>query len=393
MYLNRLFSILKFLIAFFTAICTFLPLSSTVTIADINQYISRKKDGFVEYLFTESVDLQGKSVKFPSNAILIFKGGNIYNGEIIGDSTQINGDLNNIFNRLKISGSWKIQDISTNMFCEIDTNILANISHLSSDKRFNRITINTDCATPIKPWDSFFKIKSYTDLILNADIYSLPTSHKGGYCMDVDGEHIKINGNNHTLYGTLAHVAQKECSEWLHGLNIRINSENIFVQNINAQLFCGDGFYNAGSNVTFKSVKAKFNGRQGLSITNGKNITVDSSEFTYTGFYKICTGKGPGAGIDIEPNKDSKVSSVKILNSVAYNNYPYMNNTDNDIQIYNCYKGEIRIENSNFKNLYMGSCSDIEVHNCEYLETINYINTNTHDIFINSKSKLFEKRR
>lgn len=355
---------------------------------ELNKYINHKNINHVEYVITDSVDLQGTAVRFPFNSILTFNGGKICNGEVVGDSTIIRGNLNRIFSRIKISGSWKIYEISTDIFCENDTNILLNISNLSSNKQPNRILINIDCKTPIKPWDSFFEIKSNTTVVLNADIYTLPTKEKGGYAINIKGKNIIIKGNNHFLFGTIGHNGQTDCPEFLHGLNITSSAKKIRVDSLKSWMFCGDGFYNAGTDVLLNFLDARFNGRQGLSITNGSNIKVNNSTFSDTGLLRINDSKGPGAGIDIEPNRNSEVHNVIISCCTAKNNYRYMKGLPNDIEIYSCKNGNIQILNSSFNTIYIGSSSKIKILNCKTNFNVFEINSDINDIISDCSERI-----
>ena len=265
--------------------------------------------GYTEYYLTTEIDLNNDTLCLPKNAKILIRGGLFKNGTLEGDNTDLIVKTLPAFDNIRVEGTWIISNISTDMFEKVDQWTLANISNLSSDKYLNTIEINEDCISSIKPKGSFFLIKSNTKVILNADLYTLPTDASVGYCIGVSGENISIEGNNHTIYGTIASRNQEICREWLHGLNIDRKSRNIEIKNLNSQFFCGDGFYNAGSNVKLKNIHAKFNGRQGLSITNGVDILIENSSFSYTGFFRMFE-RGPGAGIDIEPNKGDSVDNI-----------------------------------------------------------------------------------
>ncbi len=333
------------------------------------------------YVIDDTINLNGADVFIPSGICLEFKKGIIRNGTLRGDSTIILSSTNQaIFADIILEGSWKLENISTNLFEKTDINTLANISCLSSEKHFNRITIDSNCVAPIKPWSSWFIIKSNTALILNADIYTLPTKYKGGYCMMIDGENITIDGNGHYLFGCLSSPYQKECSEWLHGLSINKSSSQVKVFRLNSWYFCGDGFYSQGSDVLISNVNAKFNGRQGLSITNGKNIVIKDSYFSKTGYYKIASGGGPGAGIDIEPNKGDSVNNIFIKDCRMADNFQYMDGQINDLEIYGTSNAKIEISNCYFSGLYLGDCSNVRIDNCTELKTIYYINKRVDNI-------------
>lgn len=337
----------------------------------------------------KEVDLGNERILIPPKAILVFKNGTLKNGTIVGDSTSIIANKFPIFDNVVIEGSWKIEDVKTDFFQTKDDHLAANLTSLISDKQLNKLYINHDLSIPIKEWGSFLTIKSNTDIILNADIYTLPTDHKGGYCINIDGNNIKVYGNGHFLFGCLASPNQKECSQWLHGLNITKNSNKIEVNDLNAWYFCGDGFYTSGSDISFNHVNAKFNGRQGLSITNGSNIKVINSTFTYTGLYKINSSGGPGAGIDIEPNKNDMVNNVIIEKCYVANNYKLYKEFQNDLEIYNAYGCGVKIIDCAITGLYLGSCSDVSISSCNGLESVFEIDNNVKNVNFYNYGKPF----
>lgn len=348
------------------------PLSS------LSQY--KVNDSVNEYIITGIIDLNGKMLSLSPNITLRFNGGAIINGTLKGDSTILIVNTFPAFDKIAIEGSWKIDTISTDLFKATDELTANNITNLTSDKQRNHINIDSDMIVPVKLWSSSFIIKSHTCVTLNADIYTLSTEHQGGYCIQVDGCDITIDGNNHYLFGTLADPRQKECYQWLHGLNIADKSSDVVIENLNSWYFCGDGFYNSGSNITFNNVNAKFNGRQGLSITNGSNIRVLNSSFTYTGYYRICTCKGPGAGIDIEPNKNDHVKNILIQNCIMTNNYRYKRGYTNDLEIVSCENVDVKITECEIGGIYLGSCSGIAIDNNKCIYSIYGFNTDISNI-------------
>ena len=78
----------------------------------------------------------------------------------------------------------------------------------------------------------------------------------------------------------------------------------------------GDGFYvQSAKNVTFCSVVADHNRRQGLSVIEVDRLEVMNSVFSNT------QGTRPSAGIDLEPDDvKQQISNVRIHNSKFLNN-------------------------------------------------------------------------
>ncbi|RID99987.1 right-handed parallel beta-helix repeat-containing protein [Simplicispira hankyongi] len=103
--------------------------------------------------------------------------------------------------------------------------------------------------------------------------------------------------------------------EWGMGVSLAA-ATNIIIKNVVSKDNWGDGFYIGGNSkdVSFCSVVADGNRRQGMSIISGENILVTGSSFINT------KGTAPQAGIDIEPDAKEMVRGVKIVNSKFWNN-------------------------------------------------------------------------
>lgn len=106
-------------------------------------------------------------------------------------------------------------------------------------------------------------------------------------------------------------------------------SDNVTISNVKAERMGLDGFYiyntrddNSKYNhkkVLIQNCISDFNGRQGMSIIGGENITVSNSSFTNVGMGEI-QFSGLQAGVDIEP--EAPDHSVK---NVTFNNCTFSN--------------------------------------------------------------------
>lgn len=108
---------------------------------------------------------------------------------------------------------------------------------------------------------------------------------------------------------------QGKKGEWGMGVSLAA-ATNIIIKNVVSKDNWGDGFYIGGNSkdVSFCSVVADGNRRQGMSIISGENILVANSSFMNT------KGTAPQAEIDIEPDAKEMVRGVKIVNSKFWNN-------------------------------------------------------------------------
>jgi Pectate lyase superfamily protein len=107
-----------------------------------------------------------------------------------------------------------------------------------------------------------------------------------------------------------------ESGEWGFGIRIDKDASHIVVSGMIAKNMWGDGFYVEGaSDVSFCSVTADANRRQGLSVIAADGLLVLNSTFKNT------RGTRPSAGIDFEPDDpDQKVNNVQIEKSQFLDN-------------------------------------------------------------------------
>lgn len=120
-----------------------------------------------------------------------------------------------------------------------------------------------------------------------------------------------ISGKNVSLRGGTIIGDRKQhngtTGEWGHGIRVR-EAEDVEILGTSCRECWGDGFYigNNSKDITIASCTSIGNRRQGLSITDAKNVTVKNSSFHDTG------GTRPGDGIDIEPDAGGAVTDVRI---------------------------------------------------------------------------------
>lgn len=174
----------------------------------------------------------------------------------------------------------------------------------------------------------------------------------------VDAKNVNIVGGK--IIGDRAiHIGKS--GEWGMGINVH-NSSNVNITDIEIVDCWGDGIYLGGKspavNVNINGVISDNNRRQGLSITNAKNINISNSEFKNT------NGTLPQAGVDIEPNQNQSVSNVKI------DNIKSINNKGSGIDMYGIHGpiNQIQVLNSTLRHndgigIMMSSVSDVVLTN------------------------------
>jgi Pectate lyase superfamily protein len=114
-----------------------------------------------------------------------------------------------------------------------------------------------------------------------------------------------------------------ETGQWGVGINVFRGSRHVTVSGVTAKNMWGDGFYVDGAkDVTFCSVVADNNRRQGLSIISAKRLLVTDSVFKNT------HGTRPSDGIDMEPDTaEQSIVDVRIEKS------KFLDNAGNGIEI------------------------------------------------------------
>lgn len=164
--------------------------------------------------------------------------------------------------------------------------------------------------------DNRLALKSDMTLKLadGATLKVIPNAEKGYLVL-----HISAVSDVTVIGGTLEGDRKEHLGkhgQWGMGISIDRQARNITIAGVTATKMWGDGFYVDGaSNVTFCSVTADYNRRQGLSIIAADGVVVKNSIFKNT------RGTRPNAGIDLEPNDPKDiVTNVRIENSKFLDN-------------------------------------------------------------------------
>ena len=323
----------------------------------------------------KKVNLEGGTLELPKGVSLVFTTtGMIKNGTIIGNFNSLNGSSKKIFDNIEIKGTWNVAKINSRMFVNCSSSrLFSNLTNLSSDRYYNLIVIEDEFIVDIPLWTSYLVLKSNTDLYLKANIKAMPSPHKGGWLITVKGKNIRIFGGGNLLQGDVLEQRDNR-PQCLHAIFVDRTSSNVLIEDLVMQYFWGDGISSQGSDVVYKKLEVRYNGRQGISITNGERVFISNCFFHDMGFAGINEAKGPGAGIDIEPGNDMNVDDVVISECVIINNYKYFHGYVNDLEIYNTKKINLKVQNCIIGGLYLGSCENIELDNTIIKESVYFIN-------------------
>ncbi len=152
--------------------------------------------------------------------------------------------------------------------------------------------------------------------------------------------------------------------EWGMGLLID-SSANVVVEGVTAREGWGDGFYVGGTsqNVTFCSLLADHNRRQGVSLCGVDGMVIRDSVFQNT------AGTPPEAGIDIEPDPPQAVRNVVISRCTFTNNagpgvavgVPFV--ATGQAWVEHIEISDSTVTNSQLDGFILSNCSDVTVSN------------------------------
>jgi Right handed beta helix region len=148
----------------------------------------------------------------------------------------------------------------------------------------------------------------------DATLKAIPNDSKKYSILSISGvSNVTVTGG--TLEGDL-NEHKGESGEWGFGIRIDKHASHIVVSGLLAKNMWGDGFYVEGaSDVSFCSVTADGNRRQGVSVIAADGLLVLNSTFKNT------RGTRPGAGIDFEPDDpDQEINNVQIEKSQFLDN-------------------------------------------------------------------------
>lgn len=282
---------------------------------------SEKKDTIIFSIRQDSVlllnkdfDLSGKVYKLPQGVTIKQDKGVFKNGTLIGNRTKIEAK-SAVFDKVTISGTWNVPFISTDLFRDLDyTNSLVDVIGLTDKIVDNDVYIRQGnyVLSVDRENQSCLKLTSNTNIHIDGQIILLPNSYRHYNVINVTGENIHISGNG-SIIGDKDKHSESE-GEW--GMGIRFSkARKTSLSGLEIKDCWGDCIYIGGNSsyINIKKCVLKNGRRQGISITSGKNISIEECDI-----YDIA-GTNPMYAIDIEPNKSNIVDSVFIKRVKTYN--------------------------------------------------------------------------
>ena len=260
-------------------------------------------------------NLEGKNVKLPEDVTLKFVKGKISNGTLIGVDTKISGNTIGIFDRVKLSGTWNVPDISTSMFVSLDyDNSLRDVFALTDSVIYNRVTIekgNYYFSLNDKQKNGI-TVNSKTEITIDGNLILKANSLRSYDMLKVIGSDVTITGSGSITGDLPSHIDKG--GEWGMGIYLK-KAFHVSISGITIMNCWGDCIYIGGNsqNILIDNCCLDHGRRQGVSVTYGSNVTLSNLKITNIG------GTNPGYGIDIEPNSNGIVENVYIKNVMIDN--------------------------------------------------------------------------
>jgi len=291
------------------------------------------------------VDLNGSTINLPSNVTLVYDGGDIINGTLVFNQGTIDGELLN--HTLEITGPAVLSNTTFvfnknrwNIVEGVVTDPIANDNLDAINKVFTLIySLNANTAqfdhldayfnakggfagTPpaFYPWLDGIQLPgdNFTLEMTSNTILRVQPNPFDSYRLFVlyDRDNIVIRGGIFVGDRDKHDYSQSvSTNEWGHLLQIT-GSKNVLIENMILKNATGDGLnvnsrnftyvpnYNQSRDIIIRNSIFDMNGRQGISVTDGKNILIENNQFLNIGVinstFPHAARIGPWAGVDIE---------------------------------------------------------------------------------------------
>ena len=278
-------------------------------------------------------DLNGGSVTVPSGCRLLFNGGKLSNGTLVGTDTE--AELTVVcFSGMTIDGTWRIPYIDARAFEDIEEeNVLQQAVNLCKGGNTSTLYVDSSltCLVSVARDDgAALVLPSDIEMLLNGTVQLVANSYPRYKILFIRGKNVVVRGSGkiwgdftkgHEFAGTTTH-------EWGRGITIW-GGENVIVDGIECGYCTGDAFniskYSESNpvpakDVVLRNIYGHTSRRQGLTVANCDGLLVQNYVFDNI------NGTNPQAGIDVEPNTgdanrlvfvNGKISNCKIGVSIV----------------------------------------------------------------------------
>ena len=281
----------------------------------ITQAIDEKPSYNGVYVIKDDVDLNGRTISFPDGCTIVFKGGTLRNGTIVGNNTKMKY-RKHCLDRIDIKGTWLVPVIKSTIFTTNDFYNIRNLSNFQNESIHNDIIISKgEYHINTNDQRTAFLLKSNTRLQLDGTLIMDPQMNEnfynGYYAIYIYGAHDVVVEGKGTIIGDLGRSGIS--SEYGHGICV-FASENVILSGVTIKDVQGDGVVVSknNKNVKITNMAIERYHRNGISIIDGEDIQVRRITVRNGG------GTEPFAAIDVEPNECDSIYNVSIKHLYIY---------------------------------------------------------------------------
>lgn len=352
------------------------------------------------YVIKHDFDLMGRRIILPEDCELLFEGGSLNNGILIGNNTSVSYS-GSVFKGISIGGNWDVPVIHSSMFVDATTciNRLQDVIALSNPKVENIINIEKGNYTleVYEVGEHLLPLNSNSTVVLDGTVNILGNSFPRYRVFSIfDANNVIVKGGGYIIGDKDVHTYTPEVldpesprgrntsHEFGHGVEIG-NSNNISITGISISKCIGDGVCIIGKDVVCKKLKIDNCRRQGIAVL-GERILIDSCYIT-----NIWGVNHAGFGIDVEPDDHAyyvTISNCKIMNcNGGINCQSHKFESVQNVDIHDCYLSTFAQDNIEKHDQYRAfictsSCL-ININNCQFEDSNNLISiTGARDIHI-----------
>lgn len=304
----RLYSILLkipfcFIVLFFSAQYVLGAEKRSSNRVVLKKYICFEKQVVREnttYIVRNNFNLRGKTISLPKGCVLLFEGGLVYGGLLIGDKMLSEG----IYTP-EMFGSGKTKN---------DNNAIQSALNLCKNLRMDgNYTVYADTNNT---GNACLNVPSDTHIEVNGRLeYKTSTLDSYVIFLVKNVSNVSIKGKGKLIGDKQFHIGKT--GEFGFGVGL-CQSNNVLVEGIECYDFWGDAIYLSYrtpvcENIRIKDVYLHDCRRQGISITGGKNIIVENFRI------ENILGTNPQSAIDIENHSASPIQNVRVNNGQIIN--------------------------------------------------------------------------
>ena len=355
------------------------------------------------YIVKHDFDLMGGTIVIPADCELVFNGGSLNNGIIVGNNTSIvySGA---IFNGIGIKGNWNVPEIRSSMFGDAATccDRLRDLIALTNDKVENSVFIEPgEYSFGVNKYsDKLIPLNNHTTLFLDGTIKVMGCSYPRYSIISViDVNDVTVKGSGKIVGDKELHVYTPEVPdpeskrglnsshEYGHGIEV-VRSEDISISGITITNCIGDGICIDGKNVTCTDLIINNCRRQGISVVGGEGISISGCAIS-----DVWGVNHAGFGIDIEPSGTNTATQVNISKCGIYscnggiNCQSHTFESVNGVEISDSELASFAKDNLDKHDRYRafictGSCN-IVIKNCSFDDVFSLLTvTNARDIHV-----------